>query len=74
MAYSNRPTVVGNAFLLKTQIVLPESTPELFPWDRVLLEKLILAHLVKEFLAFCETRRFLTEFARFRHWSLSGAG
>jgi len=33
------------------------------PWGRV-LEKRIIAQVVKKFLAFCETRRFITVFTR----------
>jgi len=38
--------------------------------DRV-LEKLIVTQLVKRFPAFYGTRRFITVFARARHWPLS---
>jgi hypothetical protein len=41
------------------------------PWSRVLLEKLTSPQLVKKFLAFCGTRRFITAFTRTRHLSLS---
>jgi len=40
-------------------------------WSRVLLEKLTGPHLVKKFLTFCGSRRFITEFAIARHLSLS---
>jgi len=40
-------------------------------WSRVLLEKLTVTQLVKKFLAFYGTRRFITVFKRIRHWSLS---
>jgi len=39
----------------------------------IVLEKLIVAQLVKNFPAFCGTRRFVTVFTRTRHWSLSWA-
>jgi hypothetical protein len=42
----------------------------LTPWNRVVLEKLIVTQLVKEFNAFYETRRFITVFTRACHWSL----
>jgi hypothetical protein len=38
-------------------------------WSR-LLEKLIVTQLVKKFLVFYGTRRFITVFTRARHWSL----
>jgi hypothetical protein len=41
------------------------------PWSRVLLYKLIVAQLVKKFLAFCGTLRFITMFTRAPHWPLS---
>jgi hypothetical protein len=43
----------------------------LIPWSRALLEKLLVTQLVKEFLAFYVTRKFITLVTRFRHWSLS---
>jgi hypothetical protein len=41
-------------------------------WYRVLLEKLV-TQLVKKFLAFYGTRRFIAGFRRVRYWSLSWA-
>jgi len=38
----------------------------LLPWNRVLLEKLIITHLLKKFPAFYGTRKFITVFTRFR--------
>jgi hypothetical protein len=38
------------------------STPT--PWNRGLLEKLTVSQLVKKFLAFYGTRRFITAFTR----------
>jgi len=43
------------------------------PRSRILLEKLTGSQLVKKFLAFCGTRRFITVFTRARHLSLSWA-
>ena len=43
----------------------------LTPWSRILLEKLIGVQLVKKFLAFYGTRRFITAFTSARHLSLS---
>jgi len=43
----------------------------LTPWIRVFLEKLTGFKLVKEFLAFYGTRRFITAFIRVCHMSLS---
>jgi len=40
-------------------------------WSRVLIYKLILAQLVKNFNAFHETRRFNTVSTRARHWFTS---
>jgi len=40
---------------------------QLTPWNRVLLQTLTVAHLVKKFLTFHETRRFITMFPRPRH-------
>ena len=44
------------------------------PWCRVLLENLTGLQLVKEFLAFHGTRRFITALTSVRHLSLSWAG
>jgi len=44
---------------------------QLIPCGRVLLDTLIVVELVKEFLAFYGTRRYITVFIRARHWSLS---
>jgi hypothetical protein len=43
----------------------------LTPWSRVLPEKLKRPKLLKKFLAFYGTRRFITAFTRARHLSLS---
>ena len=43
------------------------------PWSTVLHEKLTVSRLVKKFLAFYGTRRFITVFIRTRHLSLSWA-
>jgi len=45
----------------------------LTPWCRVLLEKLTGLQLVKKFLAFYGTRRFITALTSVRHLSLSRA-
>jgi prolipoprotein diacylglyceryltransferase len=44
----------------------------LTPWSTVLLEKLTAFQLVKNFIAFYGTLRFITAFTRARHLSLSG--
>jgi len=43
----------------------------LTPWSRVLLEELTDSQLVKKFLAFYGTRRFITAFTSARHLSIS---
>jgi len=43
----------------------------LTPWSRVLLEKLTGLQLVKKFLTFYGTQRFITTFTSARHLSLS---
>jgi hypothetical protein len=43
------------------------------PQRRVLLENLILPQLVKKFLSFCRTRKFILAFKIYRHLSLSWA-
>jgi hypothetical protein len=51
--------------------LLPHSlTHSLTPWSRVLLEKLAVSQLIKEFSAFCGARKFITSA---RHLSLSWA-
>jgi hypothetical protein len=42
----------------------------LTPWSRVLLEKLTDSQLIKKFLGFCVTRRFITAITKARHLSL----
>jgi hypothetical protein len=37
----------------------------------IVLEKLTVTHLVMKLLAFNGTRKFITEFTRPRHWTLS---
>jgi len=45
---------------------------KLTPWSRVLLEKLIVTQLVKRFLTFYGTQRFITVFTRvYHHCTLS---
>jgi len=39
--------------------------------QRALLENLIVAHLVKTFLAIYVIQKFITVFTRTRHWKLS---
>jgi len=46
---------------------------QLTTWSKILLEKLIVAQLVKKFPTFNGTRRFITTFTRIHHWSLSWA-
>ena len=48
-------------------------THSLTPWSRVYLEKLTGLQLVKKFLAFCGTWRFITAFTSAHHLSLSWA-
>ena len=43
----------------------------LVPWSRVLLEKLTVPQLVKNFPAFYRTRKFITVFTSARHLPLS---
>ena len=45
----------------------------LTPWSKVVPEKLKGSHLVKKFLAFYRTRKFITAFTSTRHLSLSRA-
>jgi hypothetical protein len=52
---------------------LPSLALLLTPWSRVLLEKLTGFQLVKKFLAFYGTRKFITAFTSARHLSLSWA-
>jgi len=43
------------------------------PWSAILLQKLILTHLFKQFRALHGTRRLINVFTTARHWSLSWA-
>jgi hypothetical protein len=56
--FFNIPTLAHNTYLLT-------------PWSRVFLEKPTGLQLVKKFLAFYETRRFITALTSARHLSLS---
>jgi hypothetical protein len=40
-------------------------------WGKILLQKLIIAQLVKKFSAFYETQMFITVFTGACHWSLT---
>jgi hypothetical protein len=40
-------------------------------WNKILLDKLTVTQLVKKFLAFYGTRRFITVLTTARQWSLS---
>jgi hypothetical protein len=44
---------------------------QLAQWSRVLLQKLIVAYVIKNFSGFHRTRKFITLSTRARHWSLS---
>jgi len=48
-----------------------ETQTTITAWSRALLENVIVTHLVKKFLAFCGTWRFITVFTRTRHCSPS---
>jgi hypothetical protein len=49
---------------------LPVCTKNIIPWSRV-LEKLIVSQLIKTFLTFYGTVKFLTMFTRAHHWIVS---
>jgi hypothetical protein len=60
--------------ILPSYLRLPTYLPKQLkktPWNRIILEKLIVAKLVKKFPAFYGTRLFITMFTTARHWSLS---
>jgi len=63
-SHKRKCSYVNNLFILRH--LLP-------PWSRDLLEKLTDSQLVKKFLAFYRTRRFITALTRVRHLSLSYA-
>ena len=67
--YTNRRAVLS----LKYEKVRSSSSYWLTPWSSVLLEKLTGFQLVKKFLAFYGTRRFITALTSARHLSLSWA-
>ena len=61
---------------MKTYVHLWQSLTDFYlltPWCRVILEKLTGLQLVKKFLAFHGTRRFITALTSVRHLSLSWA-
>jgi hypothetical protein len=45
------------------------TAPQLTSWDRILIEKLIIIHLVKKLFEFYETRMFITVFTKACHWT-----
>jgi len=55
----------------KVGLLQPRQQILTYTWSRVLLEKLTGFQLVKKFLAFYGTRRFITAFTSARHLSLS---
>jgi hypothetical protein len=57
------------SLLLKTV----HTNGQLTPWNRVLLEKLSVAQLLKNFPTFYGTQMFVTVFTRALHWSVSWA-
>ena len=61
----------GHLTYLLTYLLTDSLTHSLTPWSRVLLEKLTGFQLVKKFLAFYGTRRFITAFTSACHLSLS---
>jgi len=48
----------------------PSSITYMYLLSPYVLQKLLVAQLVKKFPSFYETRRFITVFTRARHWSL----
>jgi hypothetical protein len=46
------------------------SQPEVTPYSKVLLEKLIASQLVNKYPEFYETQRFISVFTKACHWSL----
>jgi hypothetical protein len=60
-----------NCFSLFINTYITQFTDLHTPWSRVLFEKLTGSHLVKKFLAFHGTRRFITAFTSAHHLSLS---
>jgi len=69
----------GHRFLLKAQVLtgvwldLEADNNSLTPQNKILLEKLIVAQLVKKCLAFHGNRRFITVFTTASHWTLPRA-
>jgi hypothetical protein len=49
-------------------ILAPTNQPT--PWSRVLLEKLRVTHVIKEFYTFYRTQRFIIMYTRAHHWSI----
>jgi hypothetical protein len=60
-------TPAMNRFYQHTQVCAP-----LTPWGRVLLEKLTVCQLVKKFLTFSGSRRFISTFTRACHLPICG--
>jgi hypothetical protein len=58
-------TWTRNPLLVAAQV--PRSAIELTPTRRVIIDKIIVAHLLKEFLAVYETRIFIATFTKARY-------
>jgi hypothetical protein len=66
-------SIKGEKLCKLTYLLTYLLTYSLTPWCRILFEKLVVTHLVKNILLSYGTRRFITVFTQARHWTLSWA-
>jgi len=71
--YEGRMVQVNYSHFCDLKYGYQKLTYLLTPWSRLLLEKLTVLQLVKKFLPFYGTRRFITAFTSARHLFLSRA-
>jgi hypothetical protein len=78
VAFTRRATAVESHFLYRPLVsYLPSEFREIstllrhlaVEWSCVILEKLIVAQILKNFTEFCGTRRFIVMMTRDQHWS-----
>jgi len=68
-----KTAVIYKYYELLTPVAASSSLYWPTSWSVILLEKLIVAHLVKQLLAFCKNQKFIIVLTRARHWTSAWA-
>ena len=68
-----KTAVIYKYYELLTPVAASSSLYWPTSWSIILLETLIVAHLVKQLLAFCSNQKFITVLIRARHWTSTWA-